>query len=47
MHVGNVLTPELLKAVQDGKLLALIDFQPYLQGYLAVVDSYLYTRSGC
>jgi simple sugar transport system substrate-binding protein len=46
MHVGNVLTPELLKAVQDGKLLALIDFQPYLQGYLAVVDSYLYKKDG-
>ncbi|HWK28314.1 MAG TPA: sugar ABC transporter substrate-binding protein [Solirubrobacter sp.] len=46
MHVGNVLTPELLQAVIDGKLLALIDFQPYLQGYLAVVNTALYVRHG-
>jgi simple sugar transport system substrate-binding protein len=46
MHVGNVLTPELLDAVNAGKMLALIDFQPYLQGYLAVVDTALYRRYG-
>jgi simple sugar transport system substrate-binding protein len=46
MHVGNVLTPELLDAVRQGKLLALIDFQPYLQGYLAVVNTALYKRDG-
>jgi simple sugar transport system substrate-binding protein len=46
MHVGNVLTPELLQDVKDGKLLALIDFQPYLQGYLAVVDMALFKRTG-
>jgi simple sugar transport system substrate-binding protein len=46
MHVGNVLTPELLQNVKDGKLLALIDFQPYLQGYRAVVDMALYKRTG-
>lgn len=46
MHVGNVLTPELLDAVTKGKLLALIDFQPYLQGYLAVVNAALYSRHG-
>jgi simple sugar transport system substrate-binding protein len=46
MHVGNVLTPELLDAVVKGKMLALIDFQPYLQGYLAVVNLSLYRRDG-
>jgi simple sugar transport system substrate-binding protein len=46
MHVGNVLTPELVQAVKDGKMLALIDFQPYLQGYLGVVDMYLYRKDG-
>jgi len=46
MHVGNVLTPELLQNVKDGKLLALVDFQPYLQGYRAVVDMTLFKRAG-
>lgn len=46
MHVGNVLTPELLQDVKDGKLLALVDFQPYLQGYRAVVDMALFKRAG-
>lgn len=46
LHVGNVLTPELLQDVKDGKLLALVDFQPYLQGYRAVVDMALFKRAG-
>lgn len=46
LHVGDVLTPELLDAVKDGKMLAVIDFQPYLQGYLSVVTTALYRRDG-
>ena len=41
------LTPEVLAAVRDGRLLFAIDQQPYLQGYLAIVlmTKYLETRA--
>ena len=41
------LTPDVLAAVRDGKLLFAIDQQPYLQGYLAVVllTKYLETKA--
>jgi simple sugar transport system substrate-binding protein len=34
------------QAVQDGKIEFLIDQQPYLQGYLAVTQLYLYKKNG-
>lgn len=34
------------QAVQDGKIQFLIDQQPYLQGYLAVTELYLYKKNG-
>jgi simple sugar transport system substrate-binding protein len=41
------LTPEVLAAVRDGRLLFAIDQQPYLQGYLSIVflTKYLETRA--
>jgi simple sugar transport system substrate-binding protein len=52
-HLGRIaigtfdLTPEVLAAVRDGRLLFAIDQQPYLQGYLAVVllTKYLETKA--
>jgi simple sugar transport system substrate-binding protein len=34
------------QAVQDGKIEFMIDQQPYLQGYLAVTQLYLYKKNG-
>jgi simple sugar transport system substrate-binding protein len=34
------------QAVQDGKIQFMIDQQPYLQGYLAVTQLYLYKKNG-
>lgn len=34
------------QAVQDGKLQWMIDQQPYLQGYLAITQLYLYKKNG-
>lgn len=38
--------PELVKAIQDGKVTWAIDQQPYLQGYLAVSSLWLYKTNG-
>ncbi len=38
--------PELVKAIQDGKVTWAIDQQPFLQGYLAVTSLYLYKING-
>jgi len=38
--------PEVAQAVQDGKVQFYIDQQPYLQGYLAVTQLYLYKKNG-
>jgi simple sugar transport system substrate-binding protein len=40
------LSPEVLKAVQDGTMLFAIDQQQYTQGYLAVVYMTLYLTNG-
>jgi len=40
------LNAEAAKAVQDGTLQFCIDQQPYLQGYLAVTQLYLYKKNG-
>jgi simple sugar transport system substrate-binding protein len=40
------LNADAAKAVQDGKLQFCIDQQPYLQGYLAVTQLYLYKKNG-
>ncbi len=40
------LNQDAAKAVQDGKLQFCIDQQPYLQGYLAVTQLYLYKKNG-
>jgi simple sugar transport system substrate-binding protein len=40
------LNADAAKAVQDGKLQFCIDQQPYLQGYLAVSQLYLYKKNG-
>lgn len=40
------LNADAAKAVQDGKLQFCIDQQPYLQGYLAVTQLYLYKQNG-
>jgi simple sugar transport system substrate-binding protein len=38
--------PDLAQAVQDGKVQFYIDQQPYLQGYMAVRQLYLYKKNG-
>jgi len=40
------LNADAAKAVQDGKLEFCIDQQPYLQGYMAVTQLYLYNKNG-
>jgi simple sugar transport system substrate-binding protein len=40
------LNIDAAKAVQDGKLQFCIDQQPYLQGYLAITQLYLYKKNG-
>ncbi len=40
------LNAEAAKAVQDGTIQFCIDQQPYLQGYLAVTQLYLYKKNG-
>jgi simple sugar transport system substrate-binding protein len=40
------LNVDAAQAVQDGKLQFCIDQQPYLQGYLAVTQLYLYKKNG-
>ena len=40
------LNADAAKAVQDGQLQFCIDQQPYLQGYLAVTQLYLYKKNG-
>src|SRR3954452_196573 len=40
------LNADAAKAVQDGKLQFCIDQQPYLQGYMAVTQLYLYKKNG-
>lgn len=40
------LNAEAAQAVQDGQLQFCIDQQPYLQGYLAVTQLYLYKKNG-
>ena len=40
------LNEDAAKAVQDGKLQFCIDQQPYLQGYLAITQLYLYKKNG-
>jgi simple sugar transport system substrate-binding protein len=38
--------PDLAQAVQDGKVQFYIDQQPYLQGYMAVTQLYLFKKNG-
>lgn len=38
--------PDAAKAVQDGKIQFYIDQQPYLQGYMAIMQLYLYKKNG-
>lgn len=38
--------PELVKAIQDGKVDWAIDQQPYLQGFMAVTSLWLYKNNG-
>jgi simple sugar transport system substrate-binding protein len=38
--------PDAAQAVQDGKVQFYIDQQPYLQGYMAVTQLYLYKKNG-
>jgi simple sugar transport system substrate-binding protein len=40
------LNADAAKAVQDGQLQFCIDQQPYLQGYLAITQLYLYKKNG-
>jgi simple sugar transport system substrate-binding protein len=40
------LNSDAAQAVQDGKLQFCIDQQPYLQGYLAITQLYLYKKNG-
>jgi simple sugar transport system substrate-binding protein len=40
------LNKDAAQAVKDGKLQFCIDQQPYLQGYLAVTQLYLYKKNG-
>ena len=38
--------PDAAQAVQDGKIQWFIDQQPYLQGYMAITQLYLYKKNG-
>ena len=38
--------PDAAQAVKDGKIQFYIDQQPYLQGYMAVTQLYLYKKNG-
>lgn len=38
--------PDAAQAVQDGKIQFFIDQQPYLQGYLAITQLYLFKKNG-
>jgi simple sugar transport system substrate-binding protein len=38
--------PDVAQAVQDGKVQFYIDQQPYLQGYLSIMELYLYKKNG-
>jgi simple sugar transport system substrate-binding protein len=38
--------PDAAQAVKDGKIQFFIDQQPYLQGYLAITQLYLYKKNG-
>src|SRR3954471_1342204 len=38
--------PDAAQAVQDGQIQFFIDQQPYLQGYLSVMELYLYKKNG-
>ena len=38
--------PDLAQAVKDGKVQWYIDQQPYLQGYMAITQLYLYKKNG-
>jgi len=38
--------PEAAQAVQDGQVQFFIDQQPYLQGYLSIMELYLFKRNG-
>jgi simple sugar transport system substrate-binding protein len=40
------LNKDAAQAVKDGKLQFCIDQQPYLQGYMAIVQLYLYKKNG-
>jgi simple sugar transport system substrate-binding protein len=47
LKVGTFdLNADAAKAVQDGKLEFCIDQQPYLQGYMAVTQLYLFKKNG-
>src|SRR6185312_10831520 len=38
--------PDAAQAVQDGKIQFYIDQQPYLQGYMAITQLYLFKKNG-
>ena len=38
--------PDAAQAVQDGKIQFFVDQQPYLQGYMAITQLYLYKKNG-
>ena len=38
--------PDAAQAVKDGKIQFYIDQQPYLQGYMAITQLYLYKKNG-
>jgi simple sugar transport system substrate-binding protein len=40
------VNPDAAQAVQDGKIQFYIDQQPYLQGYMAITQLYLYKKNG-
>ena len=40
------LNPEAAQAVKAGKIQFFIDQQPYLQGYLAITQLYLFKKNG-
>ena len=47
VKVGTFDTnPDAAQAVADGKIQFFIDQQPYLQGYMAVTQLYLYKKNG-
>jgi simple sugar transport system substrate-binding protein len=44
IHITGVLTPEIIEPIREGKVLAVVDQAPYLQGFQAVVQMDLYLR---